>query len=449
MHLNNFTISQKKFIFLSIVFIALFTLLGFTIERHETLPLLSAYALLFVLYCIIYTTIKEERINQWVCISIVVRVLLLFALPHLSDDFYRFIWDGRLLQEGLHPFAEIPSHYMNTSNAVLTLTPELFQQLNSKEYFTIYPPIAQFIFWFATFLFPTSITGSVITMKLLIVLAEVGTLVMLKKLLVHFELPAKNILLYALNPLIIIELTGNLHFEAFVIFFLIASVYLLLKEKQTLSALFFSFAVCVKLLPLIFLPSLLPYLGIRKASIYYSTVFLISTLLFSPLIDVELIKGLNESVGYYFKKFEFNASIYYLVRAWGFWKYDYNIIQTVGWKLGLISAILILFYSFRQGLQKQSMNLTQNLALDWMIALVIYLLFTTTVHPWYIAPLVAFCVLSNSRFPILWSLLIFGTYIGYTTISFHENLWITAVEYVLVLLLLSVELRKRAFAVNH
>lgn len=449
MHMNDFTISHKNFIFLSTVFIALFALLGFTIERHETLPLLSAYTLLFILYCIIYTTVKEDRINHWVYVSIVVRVLLIFAPPHLSDDFYRFIWDGRLLQEGIHPFAEIPSYYMKEGNAVPTLTPELFQQLNSKEYFTIYPPIAQFVFWFATFLFPTSIIGSVITMKLLIVLVEVGTLVMLKKLLIPFKLPAKNILLYALNPLIIIELTGNLHFEAFVIFFLLTSVCLLLKEKQTLSALFFSLAVCVKLLPLIFLPSLLPHLGIRKASIYYSTVFLVSVLLFSPLIDIELIKGLNESVGYYFKKFEFNASIYYLVRAWGFWKYDYNIIQTVGWKLGLISAILILFYSLRNFLQKQSMSLNQNLLLDWMIILVIYLLFTTTVHPWYITPLIAFCVLSNFRFPILWSLLIFGTYIGYTTISFHENLWITAIEYSLVFLLLSIEFRKRALAINN
>jgi uncharacterized membrane protein len=97
---------------------------------------------------------------------------------------------------------------------------------------------------------------------------------MLKELLLYFKLPPKKIVWYALNPLIILELTGNLHFEVFAIFFLLASFYLLLKERQTLSALLFSLAVCIKLIPLIFLPSLLPYLGIRKASYYYLIVML-------------------------------------------------------------------------------------------------------------------------------------------------------------------------------
>jgi hypothetical protein len=66
-------------------------------------------------------------------------------------------------------------------------------------------------------------------------------------------------------------------------------------------------------------------------------------------------------------------------------------------------------------------------------SLLIYLLFTTTVHPWYLSTLLAVSVLSDYRFAVIWSYLIFLTYGGYTAEGFRENLWIVSVEYVLVL----------------
>ena len=148
-------------------------------------------------------------------------------------------------------------------------------------------------------------------------------------------------------------------------------------------------------------------------------------------------------MGLYFNKFEFNASLYYLVREFGFWKYGYNIIQTVGWKLGLITFVLILTFVWirsRQSKMKQDDSTNHVLFQDWMWMLSIYFLFTTTLHPWYISTLLALSVFTSYRYPTIWTGMIFLTYAGYTTDSFHEVLWLTAIEYIIVYGYLAYEL---------
>jgi hypothetical protein len=70
-----------------------------------------------------------------------------------------------------------------------------------------------------------------------------------------------------------------------------------------------------------------------------------------------------------------------------------------------------------------------NIATAMMFSYCIYILWATTVHPWYITPVIALSVFSTFRFPIVWSFLVFLTYAGYDQIGFNENLWITAIEY--------------------
>jgi alpha-1,6-mannosyltransferase len=440
----NLTLSafNKKNNLLFLLSGALYVFLVYFVERNDSYILLPVYVGLFLLYILIYKNCNTHEVTYWLAASFLLRLMLLFGVPNLSDDFYRFIWDGRLLQEGVHPFSEVPSYYMQANHNIAGLDAALFEKLNSKEYFTIYPPIAQAIFWLSVVVSPNSVTGGVLTLKILVLMAEVGSLYFLVKLLQQFKLPLKNVLLYALNPLVVLEITGNLHFEAFLVLFLIASIYYITKERYKTSAILFGFAICVKLIPLIFLPVLLPAFGWRKAFMFYAIVTITCIVLFVPLLTGEIISGFHESIGYYFQKFEFNASIYYLVREWGFWKYGYNIVQTVGWKLGLASGLLILTYSWRN-LRSTYSSASHLLFREWLIILFIYLIFTTTVHPWYCIPLIAFCIFTNYRFPIVWSLLIFFTYIGYSATGYVENLWVVSVEYLIVIVILIVEVWKR------
>ncbi len=432
-------INQKPInYFLLLSSLIFYCLLAFWIERHQTNLLLPAFGFLFASYLWVLRTETTKEILFWVYASILFRFCFLFAIPHLTDDFYRFIWDGRLLAKGYHPFAELPRYYIENKILLVGIDQALFDKLNSPDYFTIYPPVNQFIFWIAAKLSSRSILGSVVVMRVFILAAEVGSIWLIRKILLHFQLPEKNILLYAFNPLVIIELTGNLHFEALMIFFLLLSFWLLITNKIFLSALQFGLAICSKLIPIILLPLLLVRLGWKKSAIYYLVVVVSSILFFLPLLNAEIISGFSESIGYYFKKFEFNASIYYLVREWGFWKYGYNIIQTVGVKLAIYCAAAILFYTvldFILNVKRKHKVLPtaySTLPTSYLIVLTIYFAFATTVHPWYTTTLLALSVFTKFRFPAVWTGSIFLTYAGYTTNGFSENLWITGIEYVIV-----------------
>ena len=230
-------------------------------------------------------------------------------------------------------------------------------------------------------------------------------------------------------------MTGNLHFEALMIFFLLASIYLLEKKKWITSALLFALAVCTKLLPLMFLPLYLRRLGWQKVLLFYTVIGVATLLLFLPLLSSELIAGLQGSIGLYFQKFEFNASLYYIVREIGYYRKGYNIIQTAGSQLAITAFLLIMLYTVLERKQR----IMDSFGWVWLI----YLLFALTVHPWYVLPLLALTVLTPYRYAMVWTYFIFLTYAGYTINGFQENLWLVSLEYSVVIVWLGYELYQR------
>lgn len=430
-----------------LLFLAFTYYLVFALARSQTLELMVCYGVLFVLYMWVYK--REANITFWLIAAIVIRLSLLTTWPSLSDDLYRFVWDGRLWAAGIHPFIALPSDLL--SQNIPGLDPVLFEKLNSKDHFTCYPPLAEFVFWLSVKISPDSVKGSAIVMRTLILLAEIGNIWLMVRLLERFRQAARNVLLYALNPLVILELTGNLHQEAFVIFFLLLCIWLLTSGKVVSAAISFSLAVAAKLIPLIFLPVMLAVLGWRKALIFFAVTGLSLLVFFIPMYDEQVLYGFSQSLNLYFQKFEFNASVYYLVREYGFWKVGYNTIQVIGWKLAVVSGLMILTYSVFWGIRRRSQGeavidsilpfkLDREIFSAFIFILLIYLLFTTTVHPWYITPLIAFSVITRFRFVFFWSALIFLTYAGYSPDGFTENLSIVFFEYAAMALYLGMEL---------
>ncbi|WP_435352922.1 hypothetical protein [Emticicia sp. SJ17W-69] len=345
------------------------------------------------------------------------RLLLLFSIPALSDDFYRFIWDGRLLINGLNPYTILPSEFIKDIDYQRIIGDKnIFQYLNSPNYYTVYPPFNQFTFAVAAWFSSGSLFGNVIGLRVFILLAEIGTLMCMSK-----KNTEASVMLYAFNPLIILELTGNLHFEAVVILFLFLA-YKVHKKTLLLSAFFFACAVSTKMLPLIIIPLIIKHLGIKKGVIYASIVSIFTLLFFAPFIDKMLVEKLFSSVNLYFQKFEFNASIYYLVREIGFQIYGYNIIGTAGKVLAFLTFSGICLISWKN----------KNLFVGALGILTLYFAMATTVHPWYASTLVAVTIFTRFRYPIFWSYLIFLSYAAYQTSLYQENLWLVFLEYSLV-----------------
>lgn len=431
---------------LIILSFVLYAAMGYGIQRHQTLPLLACYLGIFFLFLLIlykHKSYGNDEVRFWIAGGIIFRALLLFSIPALSDDFYRFIWDGRLLNAGIHPFAQVPSYYINHHASIPGIDAELYSKLNSKETFTIYPPVSQLIFWLSVILSTGSLYWSMVVMKVIIFLFELGTLWVFSRLLRHFDRPAGTILMYALNPLVILELTGNLHFEGIMIFFLLVSISLLCRDKHLPSAFAYALSVCTKLITMIFLPLMLRHLPLRKTLSFWTLTLVFTTLLFLPLLTMDIIYGFSTSIGYYFQRFEFNASIYYLVREAGYHIFGFNIIQFAGPALAFIAASLILIISFRNLPAKVAFGIDLTIFTRMLWCMFIYLLFTTILHPWYIITLLAISIFTPYRFPVVWSCFIFFTYTGYTENGYKEKLYLVAAEYIIVIGYLFYELYGR------
>ncbi len=428
---------------LFIAFFNLYVYIGYQVSRHETVLLLSTYFTAFVIY--LYLTIvsrHDSNVDFWFYGSIVLRALFLFSIPNLSDDFYRFIWDGRLLASGNHPFAQLPAYYIDNNISIQGIDKDLFKSLNSPEYFTIYPALSQYVFWLAASLAPHSVHGSVLVIKMVIFIAEIGSLFLLRNLIREFNLPPSRVLLYALNPLVIIELVGNTHPDALMIFFVLLAIVFLNSRREVFSAVAFSAAICIKIVPVIFFPVIIQRLGWRKAWKFCAITFIASLVIFLPLFDRQIISGFYESIGYYFNRFEFNASIYYFVRWLGWLIFGFNIIQYAGIILGGIAFLLIvrIAHHIKKASSASAAILDKDFFTRLLFVHLTYLLFTTTVHPWYVSMLLVFAVLTEFRFVVLWTAMIYLTYAGYIQHTFHENLWLTAMEYTVVLGYLAYEI---------
>jgi len=441
---------RNALLFLStITFLLLTWYLGFKIERSQFFYLITHYTFFFLLYLAVYHYSSDKKTILWYTgVGISLRFLLIFAFPNLSDDVYRFIWDGRLIANGINPFDHLPTYYIEKGVNIPGITSTLYEQLNSPNYFTIYPPVNQFIFATAAYLTPNTITGSSIIMKSFLFLMEVGSLYLIFQLLKYFQLPLKNILLYALNPLIIFEIMGNIHFEGAMIFFLLLSVWLIaVRQRLVGSAVAMALAIASKLLPLIFLPFFILRLAKKpivpttnlpilhwfqridwaRNLLFFGTLGLSLLLLFLPLFSGSFLANFGASLNLYFQKFEFNGSISYLLRWIGYLDKGYNVIQYIGPRLSILAFLSILYLMFRE--QNPNWN---NLFKQLLFAICAYLFLSMTVHPWYVALPIVCCLFTSFRFPILWSGLIFLTYINYNYVVYQENLWMVAIEYILI-----------------
>lgn len=411
--------------------------LGYFVEQSSFDLILAFYAPFFLLYGWVAARAKEGRLRFWIGVAVLLRIVLLFAMPALSDDIYRFVWDGRLLAHGYNPFDHLPSYYLEAGIAVPGITEDLYRQLNSPEYFTIYPPVAQATFALAAWLSPLSLAGSALVMKLFLLICELGSLYLLWRLLDHFELPRTHLLLYALNPLIIVEITGNLHYEGAMIFFLLLALWWLVRERWTLSAVALALSIASKLLPLMFLPFLIRRLGWRRSLRFFAVLGLALLLLFLPLANGVFFSNFGESLDLYFRKFEFNGSIYYFARWIGYQRVGYNLIFKLGPQLAMITFFGILFVAWLERDLRW-----RTLPARWLFAICLYLFLTTTVHPWYLGLPIVLCLFTPFRFPILWSGLIFLTYVNYSYEPYWENLWVVALEYGLVFAYMAWEWRR-------
>ena len=174
----------------------------------------------------------------------VFRLTLLPAAPSLSDDIYRYLWDGRVQLAGINPYLHSPG-----DAAVEELRDAHYPHINHKSVPTIYPPLAQLFF-----LGVSAVSHTVTAMKAALLCCEALLAAILILLLRRSGRDPRWVLLYLWNPLAVVEIAGSGHVDPLGIALLMAAAALMLSGRRAAASLALAAAVLAKLVPLLAAP---------------------------------------------------------------------------------------------------------------------------------------------------------------------------------------------------
>ena len=127
-----------------------YILFAYNLERDEWTKLLGFYSGLFFVSYHIYQKCKND-LKTLTYIAFGFRAIFILAIPNLSQDFYRFIWDGRMILEGFNPYLYTPQSFIDQGVFPVEQARQLYHGMGnlSANNFTNYPPINQFCFFIA------------------------------------------------------------------------------------------------------------------------------------------------------------------------------------------------------------------------------------------------------------------------------------------------------------
>lgn len=423
--------------FYAFLFVLVIWTIGYTVPRTDILPFLLLFSIAFSLYLFIFKYVDNHHdFLFFIGTGLLARAGLILAWPGLSDDLYRFFWDGVISNQGLSPYAMTPSEiYKQGQNIPSYLLEDIYPYLSSADYYSVFPPLTQKFYQIATYFTADNIYHSAIIMRIFIIAAESGIIYLLLKLLPALQYQQKNALLYALNPLIIIEFSGNLHPEVIMLFFFLFAFWWMLKKRWFLFSLFFSAAILSKLTVLLLLPLFIRRLGWRH---FAYSLLIISTICLSAYSLLGIFTYPDHylaSLQLYFQSFEFNASFYYFFRWIGYHLTGHNMIYWIGPALMAVASAGFLFFYVLQYLNDK------GILIRGLFLFTIFLFASTTVHPWYLLFPLTFCLFSPYRFPVIWSFFIIFSYLSYTSDPYSEWIWVVFWEYMILGVFLLIDFR--------
>lgn len=223
--------------------------------RENTVPFLVAFFAAFILYGIAVSLAlkmgagSNRRLLLVIfALAVAFNALLVLTPPTLSDDMYRYVWDGRVQAQGISPYRYPPAD----GNLVGLRDPQVWRFINRKTAVTVYPPAAELAFatlwhiqpdsvrWFQAFTAGMALLGGVL---LLGVLRDLD------------RSPGRA-LIYVWSPLLIYETAHAAHVDGLILPLLVGAWWARLRERDGLTGALLGVAAAMKFYPALLLPAL-------------------------------------------------------------------------------------------------------------------------------------------------------------------------------------------------
>lgn len=319
--------------------------------------------------------------------AVIFRLLLLLTVPTLSDDVYRYLWDGHVATHGFSPYA-----YPIDSPALDALDIPQRALANNRSMASPYLPVAQLLFAALAFFLPLQ----PIYLQIVLVLFDLLTALFLARLLQISGLPGYRLIIYLWNPLVIIEIAHGAHIDAWMIFLTMAALWLTFSPDRSrlstwLAPLMLALATLTKILPVLLLPVLFWRWRWRQLAFYVMVT--IGLLIPSGLragwgltgpLDG---RGLFGAIRIYADQWNFNSGLFHWLEVTLL--PGLGVVEANGWAkrvVGLTSLLILAFIWFKARISLGVHSTLRLMAVPYMA----YLLLNTTVHPWYALILLVF-----------------------------------------------------------
>ena len=325
------------------------------------------------------------------CLAFGARALLLATPLDLSDDLYRYLWEGAAMDAGYNPFRDPPS-------AIEGLDDPLRDLVNHADIPSIYPPVA--LLWFRLL---HQLGGTVAGAQAATALLDLVTVTALWTLCHTARRPTAPALYYAVLPLPIVESASSAHLEVVAI----ALTMLAFRQAPRLQAFLVVLGAGTKLMPVIVLPALLrahPRAALHGAIV--GTLGIAAATL--PVLDAgpALFTGFDT----YTRHWEFNGFAYPWLHP----------------LLGEHTRPLLIFLGIAIGIGTLWRGLPP--LETWRVVGSAFVLLSPTCHPWYVLWALVPDLASGRRFWAVASTALMGSYLVLGTLvsaqGWHEPAWL-------------------------
>ncbi len=368
----------------------------------------SAWSLwLYAAAIVIVWTQPVNRATFGIVIGFAVafRAMTVFADPFLSSDIYRYVWDGIVQHAHISPYRYVPGDpaltFLRAPNQ------DIFDNINRRDYaHTIYPPVAQMIYWLVTFFSPT-----VVAMKAAMLGFECVTAGALLALLRGLGRPREQVLLYAWFPLLVWEIGGSGHVDAAVYAFVALALLFRYRGQPALTGLFLGLAVMTKFYPLVLLPALyqrrdwkMPAMVAAVVAVGYAAYSSVGRLVFGFLFGYTKEEGIDSGARFFLLDLTHSFRGLENLPLWAYMVFCAAVLGAICWRAWRYATVEV--FALHSGAMKPPMNGPPSvrsgvpvmlappafLRAAMMLAFAMMLLFSPH-YPWYIAWLVPFFVL--------------------------------------------------------
>jgi rSAM/selenodomain-associated transferase 2 len=342
--------------------------------------------------------------------------LLFFDAP-VSHELNRYIWEGTILGKGFNPYLHAPN-----DPVLKPLVNDIWLNINHKDAPATYPPMAMVLFSLAT-----RISASPVFFKILFLLFDLASILVLARMVHSRAQPLSWLMLYALNPLVLVLIAGEGRMDAMQVFFICLTFFWFSRGKDAWGFLALGCAIVSGYVALVLLPFVITSKNWKR-----SWALLIPAAAYVPF----WASGhyLFTSLASYATGMHYNDSLTVILRVvFG----PNSVWMTVA---VFLMCMGIVFISAHDRLRSS------------FLVLGALLLLMPTLHPWYlmvVTPLLVF--FPSSAWLYLHFAMVFTfpmMHVQFQPGTFQEIHWLKAVEYIpfYTLLIWSVMRPKKLFS---